>query len=115
MASSTNGVNGAHASSGVDYEALVVGTGFGGIRMLYELGKRGVSAKAFEAGTECRRYLVLESISWRQNRFRELGIHLDIPGRDWHGVDVERTFPDPARSGEVSQRYYRPLQPSQTD
>ena len=51
MSSNTNGVNGANASSGVDYEALVVGTGFGGIRMLYELGKRGVSAKAFEAGT----------------------------------------------------------------
>ena len=43
----SNGVNG----TGVDYEALVIGAGFGGIRALYELGKRGISAKAFEAGT----------------------------------------------------------------
>jgi cation diffusion facilitator CzcD-associated flavoprotein CzcO len=35
----------------VEYDALVIGAGFGGIRMLYELGKRGFSAKAFEAGT----------------------------------------------------------------
>ena len=51
MASTTNGVNGTHAFPKVDYEALVIGAGFGGIRMLYELGKRGISAKAFEAGT----------------------------------------------------------------
>lgn len=49
---STNGAhtNGANGTK-VDYEALVVGTGFGGIRMLHELSKRGISAKAFEAGT----------------------------------------------------------------
>jgi cation diffusion facilitator CzcD-associated flavoprotein CzcO len=35
----------------VDYETLVIGAGFGGIRMLYELGKRGITARAFEAGS----------------------------------------------------------------
>ena len=44
----TNGVNG---KRDVDFEALVIGAGFGGIRMLHELRKRGLSAKAFEAGS----------------------------------------------------------------
>jgi cation diffusion facilitator CzcD-associated flavoprotein CzcO len=47
----TDGVNGTSGGPNVDYEALIVGTGFGGIRMLYELGKRGVSARAFEVGS----------------------------------------------------------------
>ncbi|KAJ9602014.1 hypothetical protein H2200_013573 [Cladophialophora chaetospira] len=54
MASTGSQING--ASDGNDreqvaYDALVIGAGFGGIRMLYELGKRGLSAKAFEAGS----------------------------------------------------------------
>ena len=44
----TNGVNG---KRDVDFEALVIGAGFGGIRMLHELRKRGLSARAFEAGS----------------------------------------------------------------
>jgi cation diffusion facilitator CzcD-associated flavoprotein CzcO len=47
----TNGVNGTNDHPSVDYEAVVVGAGFGGIRMLYELGKRGISARVFEAGS----------------------------------------------------------------
>ncbi|EXJ65789.1 uncharacterized protein A1O5_11030 [Cladophialophora psammophila CBS 110553] len=44
-------VNGTTGGAGVDYDALVIGAGFGGIRMLHELGKRGLSAKAFESGS----------------------------------------------------------------
>ena len=47
----TNGVNVPNGHPNVDYEAVIIGAGFGGIRMLYELGKRGVSARVFEAGT----------------------------------------------------------------
>ncbi|OAP57831.1 hypothetical protein AYL99_08569 [Fonsecaea erecta] len=48
---SETATNESTGGAGVDYDALVIGAGFGGIRMLYELGKRGLSAKAFEAGT----------------------------------------------------------------
>ncbi len=46
-----NGVSTTNGHRSVDFEALVIGAGFGGLRMLYELNKRGVSAKVFEAGT----------------------------------------------------------------
>jgi cation diffusion facilitator CzcD-associated flavoprotein CzcO len=35
-----------------DYEAIVVGAGFGGIRSLWELGQLGMTVKCFEAGTD---------------------------------------------------------------
>ena len=34
-----------------DYDAIVVGAGFAGLRMLYELRRRGLSARVFEAGS----------------------------------------------------------------
>ncbi|CAN5258710.1 NAD(P)/FAD-dependent oxidoreductase [soil metagenome] len=36
----------------VDFDALVIGAGFGGLRAIYELKKQGLSVKAFEAGTD---------------------------------------------------------------
>ncbi|KIW68005.1 hypothetical protein PV04_03981 [Phialophora macrospora] len=53
MATNDSHTNGAShtGSPDADYDALVIGAGFGGIRMLYELGKRGFTAKAFEAGS----------------------------------------------------------------
>jgi cation diffusion facilitator CzcD-associated flavoprotein CzcO len=39
------------ATTDMHYDAVVIGAGFGGIRMLYELGKRGFSARAIEAGS----------------------------------------------------------------
>ena len=46
----TNGING-HAGSNVDIEAIVIGAGFSGLRMLYELRERGVAGKLFESGS----------------------------------------------------------------
>ncbi|KIW28895.1 uncharacterized protein PV07_04750 [Cladophialophora immunda] len=51
MATSNPTTSETTGDAGVDYDALVIGAGFGGIRMLHELGKRGLSAKAFEAGS----------------------------------------------------------------
>ncbi|ETI24090.1 hypothetical protein G647_03459 [Cladophialophora carrionii CBS 160.54] len=53
MASTESHTNGTSTTGnpGVDYDVLVIGAGFGGIRTLYELGKRGFSARAFEAGS----------------------------------------------------------------
>jgi len=36
----------------VDFDAIVIGAGFGGLRMLHELRELGFSAKVFEAGTD---------------------------------------------------------------
>ncbi|KAK4928313.1 hypothetical protein LTR49_004990 [Elasticomyces elasticus] len=50
-----NGTNGNHASSitdpstEVDFDAIVIGAGYSGIRMMYELKKRGLSSTCFEA------------------------------------------------------------------
>ena len=35
-----------------DYGAIIIGAGFGGLRMLYELRERGITAKVLEAGTD---------------------------------------------------------------
>lgn len=35
-----------------DYDAIVVGAGFSGIRSLWELGQLGLSVKCFEAGSD---------------------------------------------------------------
>src|SRR4051794_39223153 len=35
-----------------DFGAIVIGAGFGGLRMLYELDQSGISAKCIEAGSD---------------------------------------------------------------
>ena len=40
------------ANAEVDFDAIVIGAGFGGLRMLHELRGIGVSARVFEAGTD---------------------------------------------------------------
>ncbi|KAI1625072.1 putative cyclohexanone monooxygenase [Exophiala viscosa] len=50
----TNGVNGANGhKDGADdsFDALIIGAGFAGLRMLYELRKRGISARVFDAAS----------------------------------------------------------------
>lgn len=37
--------------SELDYDAIVIGAGFAGLRMLYELRKQGLSGRIIEAGT----------------------------------------------------------------
>lgn len=40
------------SSSDVDYDAVVIGAGFGGLRMLHELNTLGLSSKCFESGSD---------------------------------------------------------------
>lgn len=47
----TNGVPATNGVAPVDYEVIIIGAGFGGIRMLYELKKRGITGRAFEKGS----------------------------------------------------------------
>jgi cation diffusion facilitator CzcD-associated flavoprotein CzcO len=46
-----NSVNGRVANLKVDFDAIVIGAGFGGLRMMYELQKQGISGKLFESGS----------------------------------------------------------------
>ncbi|KAK6375691.1 hypothetical protein LTS17_007513 [Exophiala oligosperma] len=40
-----------NAKPTVDYEVIIIGAGFGGVRMIYDLQKRGITARVFEAGS----------------------------------------------------------------
>jgi cation diffusion facilitator CzcD-associated flavoprotein CzcO len=40
------------SSKKADYDAIVVGAGFSGIRSLWELGQLGLTTKCFEAGSD---------------------------------------------------------------
>ncbi len=51
MSDITNGVNGLHVDSKPDYDAIVIGAGFGGLRIIPELRKLNLSFKVFEAGS----------------------------------------------------------------
>jgi len=50
MSVQSNALSGNGAAT--DFGAIVIGAGFGGLRMLYELRERGISAKAIEAGSD---------------------------------------------------------------
>lgn len=50
-APATNGADAPSHTSPTDYEAIIIGAGFGGVRMMHELRKQGISAKLFEAGS----------------------------------------------------------------
>ncbi|OQV11092.1 hypothetical protein CLAIMM_14989 [Cladophialophora immunda] len=52
MAAQTNGINGHHNEYVTDYDAIVVGAGFAGLRLIVELRKLGISFKVLEAGTD---------------------------------------------------------------
>lgn len=47
----TNGVNGVHPDVKPDYDTLVIGAGFAGLRMIHELRKQNVTFRVLEAGT----------------------------------------------------------------
>ena len=47
----TNGTNGTIDRPGVDYDFIIIGTGFGGIRSLHEVRKQGYTVKVFEAAS----------------------------------------------------------------
>jgi cation diffusion facilitator CzcD-associated flavoprotein CzcO len=73
-------------ASQTHYDAVIIGAGFSGLRALYEMRKRGLGARAFEAGSgiggvrlrarvetgklllTCHVDLVLEPLSWRPHR-----------------------------------------------
>ena len=66
------------------YDAIVIGAGISGIFMLYRLRELGMTTRVFESGTNVRRHLVLEPLSWRPLRFRKLDLWLFV----FQGVDA---------------------------
>jgi len=98
----TNGVN-RNASGNapsVDHEAIVIGAGFGGVRMMHELRKRGITAKLFEAGSNVggtwywNRYpgARTDSESWVYifSFLEEIGMHWDWKERFPTQPEVEQ-------------------------
>jgi cation diffusion facilitator CzcD-associated flavoprotein CzcO len=51
MAAQTNGANTDHGGTKLDYDAIVVGAGFAGLRIIVELRKLGLSFKVIEEGS----------------------------------------------------------------
>lgn len=51
MAVETNGINGDREGTKPDYDAIVVGAGFAGLRIIPELRKLGLSFKVLEEGS----------------------------------------------------------------
>lgn len=48
----TNGVNGLHVGTAkTDYDVIVIGAGFAGLRIIPELRKLNLSFKVYEAGS----------------------------------------------------------------
>lgn len=47
----TNGANRHTNNSTTEFDAIVIGAGFGGLRMLYELRKQGLHGRVFESGS----------------------------------------------------------------
>lgn len=50
-ANGVNGTNGHQSDKRAPFDALVIGAGFAGLRMLYELRKRGISGRVFDAAS----------------------------------------------------------------
>ena len=51
MAIQTNGVNGGYEGTEPNTDAIVVGAGFAGLRIIVELRKLGISFKVLEEGS----------------------------------------------------------------
>lgn len=51
VANGANGTNGHKDGQEVSFDALIIGAGFAGLRMLYELRKRGISGRVFDAAS----------------------------------------------------------------
>ena len=47
----TEQTNGTESPTKTDYDAIVIGAGFAGLRMIHELRKQGLTFKVIEAGT----------------------------------------------------------------
>ena len=61
----------------VDYDAIVVGSGFGGIYALHKLrNEQGLTVRAFEKGWRHRRDLVLQPVPGCEVRHRGLRLPL---------------------------------------
>jgi cation diffusion facilitator CzcD-associated flavoprotein CzcO len=76
----------------VDYDAVIIGAGFSGIRTLWELDKLGLTAKCFEAGTDV-------GGAWYWNRYP--GARTDSEA--W--VYAMNFAPDVLNEWDYSERY----------
>ena len=99
-------------STSVDTDAVVVGAGFSGLRMLIELRRARVVRCRHRSRNRRRRDLVLEPVPGRPDRQRELVLLLLLPGTP-RGVDVEGALPRAAGSARLPAVRGRQVRPPQ--
>lgn len=65
----------------LDVDALIVGAGFGGVYMLYELRKLGLKTVIYEAGTDL-------GGTWRWNRYPGARVDSEVPEYEYSIPEV---------------------------
>ncbi|OCL04332.1 putative flavo protein [Glonium stellatum] len=69
----------------LDTDVLIVGAGFGGVFLLYELRKRGLKATIYEAGTDL-------GGTWRWNRYPGARVDSEVPEYEYSIPEVWRDW-----------------------
>ena len=84
-----------------DFDAIVVGAGFGGLRMLLELRKLGVSTRLLEAGTNVGGTWYWNRYPGARDRFGVLSVYLPVRGGCVGRLELVVAFPVPAGGGAI--------------
>ena len=76
----------------LDYDAIIIGAGMSGMYQLHRLRELGLAGAGVRGRHRCRRHLVLEPLSRRALRFRELLLRLFLLAGAAGGVGLDRAF-----------------------
>ena len=94
------------------YEVIVIGAGISGMYQLYRLRELGHDGARLRGRRRRRRHLVLEPLSRRALRLRELDLRLLLLRRAAAGMGLERAFLAPARDAALLQLRRRQVRPA---
>ena len=83
------------------HDVIVIGAGLSGMYQLHRLRQLGVCGAGVRGGRRRRRHLVLEPLSRRALRFRELDLRLFVLRRAAAGVGLERALRGAARDAAL--------------
>ena len=98
----------ADLDSNIDFDAVVVGAGFGGMYMLYKLRELGFTARVYEAASDV-------GGTWYWNRYpgalrcTESPVFLSIFRKTATRMEMDRKILQPTRNSAVCQPCGRPL------
>jgi len=97
----SNGFGGSVTPSGPEYDALIVGAGFGGIFLLHNLRKLGYNCKIYEAGTDL-------GGTWHWNCYPGARVDSDIPVYEYSMPEIWKdwTWTEKYPGWEELRRYF---------